>query len=124
MSGLEIHLYTDEMVDADLAVELRRLAHDAESCLEAGRSNQGIPDAEQLAYAARQGRAILTFDSGDFQRLDAEWKAAGRRHAGIIVSPYIRDVGELLRRVVWHLDHYTPAEQDDTLLWLAPVPQP
>jgi hypothetical protein len=116
MAGLGIRLYTDEMVDTRLAGELRKRGYDAESCREAGRHDQGIPDAEQLEYAARQGRAILTFDSGDYPRLDAEWKARGQQHAGIILSPWIGDVGELLRCVSWHLDHYTPGQQHDTLL--------
>jgi len=124
MAGLGIRLYTDEMVDIDLAAELRRRGYDAESCKEAGRSNQGIPDAEQLAYAAQNGRAVLTFDIADYLSLDADWKAHGQQHAGIIISPWVRDPGELLRRVMWHLDQYAPEQQHDTLLWLSASPQP
>jgi hypothetical protein len=61
----------------------------------------------------------LTYNANDFLPLDAAWKAAGRQHAGIIVSPRIGDLGELLRRVIGHLDHYTRAQQHDTVLWLA-----
>ena len=66
---------------------------------------------------------LLTFNKVDFLRLDRVWKAADRRHAGIIVSPQIEDLGELLRRVTWHLDTYAPEDQHDTLLWLGPVPE-
>jgi hypothetical protein len=53
MAGLGIRLYTDEMIDARLARELRRRGYDAESCQEAGRHNRGISDPDQLAYAAQ-----------------------------------------------------------------------
>jgi predicted nuclease of predicted toxin-antitoxin system len=123
MAGLGIRLYTDEMIDVRLASALRSRGYDAESCQEAGRSNREIPDEDQLTYATQQGRAIFTFNFLDFLPLDTAWKAAGRPHAGIIVSPEIHDVGELLRRMAWHLDQYTPAQQHDTLLWLGPGPR-
>ena len=120
MAGLGIKLFTDEDVDARLAEELRKRGYDAESCLEAGRSNQRIPDDEQLAYATEQGRAILVFNVRDYVPLDVAWKANNQQHAGIIASPKIADLGELLRRVVNHLDTTDPEVQRDTLLWLAP----
>lgn len=74
------------MIDVRLARELRRRGYDVESCQEAGRANQRISDEAQLAYAAQQGRAILTFNFLDFVPIDAAWKAARRQHAGIVVS--------------------------------------
>jgi hypothetical protein len=123
MAGLGIRLFTDEMIFPELPADLRRRGYDAESCAEAGRSGQAIPDEAQLAYATEHGRTLLTFNKVDFLRLDRVWKAAGRPHAGIIVSPQIEDLRELLRRVRWHLDSYAQADQDDTLRWLAPVPE-
>ena len=118
MAGLGITLYTDEDVHALLAGELRRHGYDAESCHEAGRGNRALPDRQQLAYATEHGRAILTFNAADYLRLDREWKAAGRQHAGILVSPKINDLGELLRRVTHHLDTISPDTQWDIVLWL------
>src|SRR5436309_2913767 len=119
MAGLGVRVYTDEHIFKDLAKALRDRGFDAESCQEAGRANQDLADEQQLAYAASQGRAILTFDVGDYQHLEREWKAASRQHAGIILSREIRDLGELLRRVQRHLDTYGLDVQHDTLLWLA-----
>jgi len=112
------------MIDPDVAVAARQNGYDIESCREAHRNNQKIPDEDQLDYAARQGRAILTFNVGDFYERDAAWRAAGRAHGGIIVSAEITDLGVLLRRVQHHLDTHVPAAQYNTILWLAPDPAP
>ena len=123
MAGLGVRLFTDEHIFRHLAGALRSRGYDAESCQEAGRASQRIPDHRQLAYARRSGRAILTENVGDFLRLDAEWKAAGRKHAGIIlIARTVSDFGELLRRVERHLNTYPPEVQHDTVLWLDPSP--
>ena len=118
MAGLGIGLYTDEDVFRALARALRDRGYDAQSCQEAGRAGQGVPDDAQLAYASQHGRAILTFNSTDFLWLDVDWKEAGREHAGIFVSAEVGDLGELLRRVERHLNTYPPSVQHNTLLWL------
>ncbi len=112
------------MIDVRLASELRRRGYEVESCQEAGRANQGISDEAQLVYATQQGRALFTFNFVDFLRLDAAWKAAAREHASILLSVEIRDLGELLRRIAWHLEHYGLTDQYDTLLWLAAPQRP
>ena len=124
MAGLGIRLFTDEMIHTGLTVELGRRGYDAESCQDAGRSNQKVSDEDQLRYATRQGRAILSYNQRHFVPIDRQWKAAGRRHAGIILSPTNGDLGVLLRCVQQHLDNYSPAEQDDMLLWLDTSPVP
>jgi hypothetical protein len=110
------------MIPPELARALRRQGYDAESCEEAGRADQGIADEDQLAYAARSGQAILTFNATDFCPLDAKWKGMSRAHQGIIVAPQISDLGTLLRYVVRHLDWYSPEAQADLLLWLDTSP--
>jgi len=62
VAGLGIRLFTDEMIDPDLAIALRRLGYDAESCQEAQRHNRKLSDEDQLDYAAGEGCAILTFN--------------------------------------------------------------
>jgi hypothetical protein len=112
------------MVHADLAPMLRQQGDDAESCQEAGRSNQGIGDEEQLEYATQQGRAILSFNVRHFYALDAAWKAAGRRHAGILLSKELDDLSTLFRLVQQHIDNCSPSQQHDTVLWLGTVGPP
>jgi len=124
VAGLGVRLYTDEMTSPDLARALQREDYDALSCHDAGLSNRAISDEDQLAYASREGRAILTFNASDFLRLDREWKAASRRHAGIIIVPRPLPLGRLVRSVARHLDAVSPDAQDDVLLWLdvSPIP--
>lgn len=120
MVGLEIRLFTDEHIFLDLAVALRLQGYDVISCQEAGRANQRISDHEQLIFATQQRRAVITYNARDFLRLDKRWKLSGQRHAGIVIVPAtVERFGELLHRVIRHLDTTMPEVQDDTLLWLA-----
>ena len=113
-----IRLFTDEMIRYRIARQLQQQGYDALSCEDAGRANLAIPDEEQLAYAAQAGRAILTYNGQDYVRLDGLWKAAGKRHAGIIVVSRRLSQTRLLPYVVRHLDTVPPDVQDDMLLWL------
>src|SRR5687767_2326194 len=106
------------MIDPLVALIVGNQGYDILSCHEAGRANRGISDADQLEYATRDGRAILTFNSDDFRRLDRARKADRRRHAGIIVSGQVRQVAELVRRVKLHLDTVRPEDQYDRVLLL------
>ena len=73
-------LYADEDFPLPVVQELRRLGHDMRTVQEAGRANQGIADAEVLADAAADLRAVLTHNHADFKRLHRQ----GRTHQGII----------------------------------------
>jgi hypothetical protein len=118
MAGLGVALFTDELINPALAVELRTRGYDAVSCHEAGRNNQRISDRDQLSYAAGDGRAILTNNARDFIPLDVRWKRRGRTHIGIVIYAGVPPLGDLPRRVIIHLDTITPEIQHDALLWL------
>ncbi len=119
MPNQTIKLFTDEDVHPKLAPELRRRGYDATSTNEAGRHNLGLSDDAQLAYAAREGRAILVYNIRDYALIHDRWRAAGQQHAGIILATQrINDLGELLRRVEWHLRAYTAEEHQNQLIWL------
>jgi len=92
-----LRFFTDEDVYGAVAPALRRAGFDAVSTPEAGRLNES--DESQLAWAAAEGRAIVSFNVGHFARLHDEWQAAGREHAGIIVSSQ-RPIGDVLRRLL------------------------
>jgi predicted nuclease of predicted toxin-antitoxin system len=98
---VSLRLLLDEDVSPDVADGLRRRGIDAVSVYEIGRANRRVPDDEQLAYAAADGRALVTYNRGDFQALDGQWRRHGREHAGIVWcterSIPRRAVGELVR---------------------------
>jgi uncharacterized protein DUF5615 len=118
VAGLGIRLYLDEMFSGRVALALRRQGYDIESCYDAGLGGQRVSDDQRLAFAAQQGRAILTCNARDFVPLDRRYKADGREHAGILLSPWIDDLGEIIRCVQRHLDEVRPETQWNTLLWL------
>jgi hypothetical protein len=92
-----IRLFTDEDMYGAIAPALRQVGFDATSTPEAGRL--GALDEDQLVWAAGEGRALVTFNVGDFAALHADWLATGKRHAGIIVSSQLT-IGDVLRRLV------------------------
>ena len=78
-------LFGDENVHRGLVDALRALGHDVLTAYEAGRANQKIPDADQLAYATSVGRTMLTNNRKHFHKLHRAFPG----HAGIIT--YTRD---------------------------------
>jgi hypothetical protein len=81
---LSLRFYLDEDLQPRIAAELRRRDVDAVSAQEEGA--RAWPDELQLAHAAGAGRALVTCNYTDYLAPGAEWFAAGREHAGIIVS--------------------------------------
>lgn len=83
-----VSLYLDEMIPAVLAVVLRQYGYDVLTAKEADMLAKS--DEEQLAFAASNRKAIITFNIKDFVLLHQSWLSEGKRHFGIIVSPEIR----------------------------------
>jgi hypothetical protein len=89
--------FTDEDVYAAVAAGLRNAGLDAISAPEAGRLGQS--DESQLAWAADQGRVLVTFNVAHFSALHSTWFGQGRQHSGIVVSTQ-RSIGDILRRLL------------------------
>jgi predicted nuclease of predicted toxin-antitoxin system len=107
---LFVRLYLDRHIMARLAVDLRGRGFDVLRTEEAG--NDTAPDEEQLVFATGENRALLTFNIRDFAPLHKHWQAAGRPHAGIVVSQQLggRQYGLLLQRTLRFLDQFTAEE--------------
>jgi Domain of unknown function (DUF5615) len=73
-------LYADEDFPLPVVEKLRRLGHDVRTVQEAGRAGQRIDDAQVLADATADQRAVLTHNHADFRRLHRQ----GQPHRGII----------------------------------------
>lgn len=114
-SALFIRLYVDEDVHESVAPALRRHGYDVLSVREVER--RGLSDVEQLAYAAEQGRTLVSFNAADYIALHLEYLAQGREHAGIVVSKQV-PIGETVRRLLILLDHVSADEIRNQLRWL------
>ena len=58
-------------------------------------------DEHHLEYATAQGRALYSFNVGDFYRLRLAFLAQGKTHMGIILAQQQRyTVGEQMRRLL------------------------
>ena len=74
----------DEDMSHSVAQGARLRGVDTVSVQEIDRGNRSVSDEDQLAYATAQGRVLVTYNRADFQALDAQWRLAGKTHAGIL----------------------------------------
>ena len=88
-------LFADENFPLAVVEALRGLGHEVETALDAGRANRGIRDADVLAYAHGEVRAVLTLNRRHFVRLHLE----GRAHSGIVVCTRDDDFLALALRI-------------------------
>jgi len=77
-------LLLDEMFSDSIAERLRHCRHDVHAVV-ADPALVALPDDQILAEATSTGRALVTANIKDFVPLDAQYKAAGRAHAGLIL---------------------------------------
>ena len=80
-------LYSNENFPLPVVEKLRALGHEVLTIQETGKADQALPDEEVLAFAIREGRAVLTLNRLHFIRLHRQHSA----HAGIIVCTFDGD---------------------------------
>jgi Domain of unknown function (DUF5615) len=115
---LFIRLYIDEDVHGDVGVALRQRGYNVITVGEAKRN--GLSDAEQLAFAAKQNRVIFSFNVADYIAFHLEYLSQGQTHAGIVVAKQI-PIGETVRRLFSLLERISAFEMSNQLRWLPPV---
>lgn len=83
-----------------------------------------LPDEELLRAATDDGRALVTEDVGDFDRIARRWSATGQHHAGIVMTPATRFYrantgyrGRLISALRALLDT-APESSPDRIFWL------
>jgi hypothetical protein len=93
-------LYLDEdAMDKALVQALDARGVDMLTAMEAGMIDR--LDALHLEYATAQGRALYSFNVGDFYRLHTAFLAQGKAHAGIILAQQQRyAASEQMRRLL------------------------
>jgi hypothetical protein len=120
---MNLHLYLDEdAIDRRLVAALRARGVDLLTAQEA--SMMGHEDEEHLDLATTSGRAIYTFNVGDFSRLHTEYLSQSRSHAGIIIGRQEFSVGDQMRgllRLIARRSAEEMANQIEFLsAWLTP----
>lgn len=81
-------LYANENFPLGVVLALRQFGHDVLTTRDAGQDNQAIEDAEVLAFATQQQRALLTLNRRDFKQLHR----TNPNHAGIILCTEDNDL--------------------------------
>jgi hypothetical protein len=74
-------------------------------------------DEEQLAFAASEQRALVTFNFSDFVVLHEQYIEAGQDHWGIILST-AEPIGVLLHRLLRLLNTLSADEVKGQIRWL------
>jgi predicted nuclease of predicted toxin-antitoxin system len=115
LNRLFIDLSLDEDVNVLLADLVRARGFGAMTTQEAGR--KGSSDAEQLAFATSQGKAILTHNRVDFEVLAQRYFEDKKTHSGIIIAVR-RHPKELARRVLILLSSLTADEIENQLRYI------
>ena len=86
-------------MDGDLVRGLRSRGIDVVTAADSGMIRR--KDEEHLLWATVQGRALYSFNVGDYHEIHTEWIATGRNHAGIILAQQKRySTGEQIRRLL------------------------
>ena len=83
MTRLFAEVYLDEDVSVVVADMLKARGFSVMATRDAGRL--GATDIEQLEYAARHGKTLVTHNRVDFEELHRLYLAQGRENWGIIV---------------------------------------
>ena len=77
-------LLLDEMLRQRIASQLAEDGHDVRAAV-LDPALLGLPDDQLLGEATRQDRSLVTLNIKDFVRLDAQCRAAGQAHAGLVL---------------------------------------
>lgn len=110
-----IRVLVDEDVRPLLAQTLRERGFDARHVVELKRG--GLSDPEQLAFAVKQRRPILTHNIRHFVLLDREYRQKGQTHSGILLSDQV-PFRVLLRRTLRCLGQKSDADIQNQVVWL------
>ena len=118
---MALRFYLDEDVDPLLAQVLRDRNVDCISTYEV--KNQGLSDRDQLAFAIRNERTIISFNVKDFVFLARSFSQEGKSHKGIIVSDHL-PFRELLRRTLTLIAKIKRDDLTNEFIWLQDYKNP
>ncbi|MFI5303648.1 MAG: DUF5615 family PIN-like protein [Nitrospiria bacterium] len=112
---MSLKFYLDEDIDPLLAQVLRDRQVDCVSTYET--KNQGFSDWDQLVFAVRNDRTILSFNVKDFVFPAKQFSEKQKSHKGIIVSDHL-PFRELLRRILFLISKSKHDDLTNRFIWL------
>jgi predicted nuclease of predicted toxin-antitoxin system len=115
VSSLFISLYLDEDVNVLVANLLRARGFDATTVRDAGQLHAA--DAEQLAYAVSQGRALVRHNRADFEELVQQYFDSGQMHYEVILAVR-RSPQEIAQRLLAILNQVTADEMQNQVRYI------
>ncbi|MEH2171763.1 DUF5615 family PIN-like protein [Nostoc sp.] len=115
MSNLFIRLYLDEDVNVLVADLLKARGFDALTVRDAGQLHRS--DEEQMAYAATQGRTLVTHNRTDFEELIRAYFDSEQMHYGVIYAVR-RPPQELAKRLLAILNQVTADEMENQVRYI------
>jgi len=115
LKQLFIDLYLDEDVDVLVSGLIRARGFGATTTQEA--EQLGNTDAEQLAFAAAQGKTLLTHNRADFEALARQYFEQKQTHPGIIIAVR-RKPQELCHRLLKLMNSFTADEMKDQIKYI------
>ena len=116
---MKISLYIDEdAMSRALIRGLRARGIDVKTVSEANRI--GLSDLEQLLFAHKERRTILTSNISDFCTIHSEFMKSGKDHSGIILMPQQKySIGEQIRRLATLITAQTSLEIKNQILFIS-----
>lgn len=112
---MSVKLYLDEDLSQRAAQALREKGYDVVSSHEVG--NDGLTDEEQLRYAAKEQRHLVTYNARDYLVLADLWYRRGQRFPKILILREDRfprhDLGAQIRA----LEEFLKRGPEDPNLW-------
>jgi len=115
VNKLFIELYLDEDVSVLVAELLRARGFMATTARDAGQLEKS--DAEQLAYAVSQSKALLTHNRVDFEALARTYFETEQSHYGVIVAAR-HTPSEIVRRLLLVLNDITADEMENQIVYI------
>ena len=114
--------YLDENLSPVIAEALRGRSLDAISAHDVGLT--GTSDPAQLAFAASEGRCLVTCDFRDFADRGHEALRTRRPHAGIILCPasFVGEVGAVTRALARVAERYPEGLGEYDVVYLTQEP--
>ena len=116
LQALYTRLYCDEDVSAEIVKNLRQRGFDVLCARDAGLLSRD--DDAQLAFAASQGRALVTHNRHDFEVRHQNYVEAGQRHWGVIIAKRRSRPAHVVRRLLSLLNRVAAEEMQDQLWYI------